>query len=143
MPVFGQTGTPAASLTGTETLSVLQGDALKDTTTQAIADLAATEVATISTATHNLVAADVGKYNRTTYAGAAAVTVQTNAAEAIAVGSEVHFRAVGGALTLTPASGVTLNAPAGGTLVVPQHGTVTLKKVATNEWDVIGVTEAP
>jgi len=99
-------------------------------------------VAAITAAAHNLVAADMGKYNRTTYAGAAAVTVQTNAAEAIPVDAEVHFRAVGGALTLTPASGVTLNAPAGGTVVVPQHGTVTLKKVATNEWDVIGVTEA-
>jgi hypothetical protein len=97
-------------------------------------------VANIPDQAHSLIADNVGSYLRTTYAGASTLTVQTNATEAIAVSSEVHVRAAGGELTLVEASGVTLNPPAGGTLVVPIDGAITLKKVGTDEWDVIGVT---
>ena len=98
-------------------------------------------VSAIATATHTIDDTDVGKYLRTTFSGVSTLTVPTNATEAIDIGREVHARAVGGALTLAAASGVTLNAPAGGTLVVPQRGAVTMKKVATDEWDVLGATE--
>lgn len=97
-------------------------------------------VATISTSTHSLVAADAGKYNRVTYGGAAAVTVQTQASAAMPTDAEIHLRAVGGALTVTAASGVTVNPPAGGTSVIPIGGTATLKWVGGNEWDLFGVT---
>jgi hypothetical protein len=59
-------------------------------------------------------------------------------------GSEFHLRnaAASGDLTITPAGGVTINPPKGGTLVLEPGDTVTLKKVATDEWDLFGSVEA-
>ena len=57
--------------------------------------------------------------------------------------TEIHVRrAAAGDLTLIPGSGVSLNAPSGGTLVLTNNMTVTLKRVASNVWDVIGQTVA-
>lgn len=144
---------PAGTLTSDDLFALLQAGAEPDTFVNVVATLgelaaflalasSVPPVATIATAAHNLVAADVGRYNRTTYAGAAAVTVQPDATEAMPDNAEIHLRAVGGALTITEGAGVTVNEPAGGTLVVPVGGTVTLKRVAADAWDLIGVTEA-
>lgn len=62
-------------------------------------------------------------------------------AETYKIGHEYHARNVGsGTLTLSPIAGFTLNAPADGSLVVPPDGTVTVKIVAADEADVMGVT---
>lgn len=82
-----------------------------------------------------------GNYTRFTNSGAKAYTFDDS--ETYTAGAEYHGRNVGaGDLTLTEAGGMTLNAPAGGTLVVPQGGTFTVKIVAADEADVIGVTVA-
>ncbi len=82
---------------------------------------------------------DAGRYIRFTSGSAKAATFGTGVN---VVGQEFHIRNVGANnLTLTPSS-TTLNAPAGGTLIVPPGGTVTVKQVASTEFDVFGTTTA-
>lgn len=96
----------------------------------------------VATATsRTLTLTDAWNYVRPGTTGAVTLTVPTNASVAFDVGTEITIRALGN-ITLSAASGVTLNAPSGGTLSMTARMTVTLKKVATNEWDVIGQTVA-
>lgn len=82
-------------------------------------------------------------YIRMTNSSAATITVPANSAQAIPIGAEITLRRAANAnLTVVAASGVTVNPPAGGTLVMTQNMTATLKKVAINEWDLIGQTVA-
>lgn len=96
-----------------------------------------------ATTSKTLALADLQNYVRSTNAAASTLTVPTNAAVAFAIGSEIHVRRVGAAaLVITPSGGVTVNAPAGGALSLETGMTVTLKKVGTNEWDLLGQTVA-
>lgn len=100
-------------------------------------------VVTESTTSRTLGLPDAGCYIRHTNSGASTVTVTPQADVTWLADTEIHIRRAGGAnLTLTPGGGVTLNAPSGGTLVLTNAMTVTLKRVALNEWDVIGQTVA-
>lgn len=95
-------------------------------------------------ATYTVDADDVGNYIRLTSASAKTITVQDEATQPLPDDGEWHFRNVGsGDATFSPDGGVTLNAPAGGSLIVPPGGTVTLKRVAEDEFDLLGQTEAP
>lgn len=87
---------------------------------------------------------DQGCYVRMTGTGAKTVTVRPDATHAMPANGEWHIRnaAASGDVTLTEGMGVTLNPPAGGTLVVEPGMTVTLKRVAADEFDVIGLTVA-
>lgn len=92
-------------------------------------------------ANRDIAAADAGNYIRMTRATAKTATFRPNSTHQLPPNAEFHFRCTGaGNLTLTPGSGVTLNAPAGGTLVLGTGMTVTVKKVGTDEYDVIGQT---
>ena len=82
---------------------------------------------------------DAWNYLRPGTTGAVTLTVPAHAPVAFEVGTEITIRALGN-ITLAAASGVTINAPSGGTLSMTARMTVTLKKVGTNEWDVIGQT---
>lgn len=98
--------------------------------------------AVIGTATTRALAlADAWNYVRPGTTSAITLTVPTNASVAFEIGTEITVRALGN-VTLAAASGVTLNAPSGGTLSMTARMTVTLKKVATDVWDVIGQTVA-
>lgn len=98
-------------------------------------------VTTISGSSHNLLASEAGLYLRFTNSGAKSVTVQPDATEPMPANGEWHIRNAGATdLTLIEGSGVTLNPPAGGTLSVPEGGTVTLKRVAADEFDILGQT---
>lgn len=90
---------------------------------------------------YGLAAADVGKYIRLTDDAAKTINVRPNSTEALPANGEWHFRnADTGDATFDEGSGVTVNPPADGTLVVPPGGTVSLKRVATDTFDLIGVT---
>ncbi len=91
-------------------------------------------------ASRTLTLVDAGAYLRTT--AATTITVPTNATAAFVVGTEITIRAAqaSGNTTIAAASGVTLIAPAEGTLTLGPRMTVTLKKVGTDTWDVIGQT---
>lgn len=98
-------------------------------------------VATVTGTAYDLLADDNSKYIRFTNAAAKTVTVRPDATEALPANGEWHIRNVGAAdLTIAEGSGVTVNEPAGGTLIIPQGGTATLKRVAVNEFDLMGVT---
>lgn len=98
--------------------------------------------AVVTTATSRTLAlTDAWNYVRPGTTSAITLTVPTNASVAFPVGTEITVRALGN-ITLAAATGVTLHAPSGGTLSMTARMTVTLKKVGTNEWDVIGQTVA-
>jgi len=91
--------------------------------------------------TRTLALTDAWNYVRPGTTSAITLTVPANASVAFEIGTEITIRALG-TVTLAAASGVTLNAPSGGTLSMTARMTVTLKKVATDVWDVIGQTVA-
>lgn len=98
-------------------------------------------VATVSGTSHDITAAEVGSYLRFTSSSAKTCTFRPESTEALPADGEWHVRNAGaGDLTLTPGSGVTLNAPYSGTLVIPPQGTATVKRVAADVFDVMGVT---
>ena len=98
-------------------------------------------VVTDSTTSRTVGTADSNTYLRFTSTSAVTVTIPPQSSVTWAADTEIHIRrAAAGNLTLTPGSGVTLNAPSGGTLVMTDAMSVTLKRVAENQWDVIGQT---
>lgn len=93
---------------------------------------------------YNVDAEDWNDYRRMTDTSAKTVTVRPNATHAIPANYQQHFRNSGdGDLTFVEGSGVTINAPYLGSLVVPPSGAVTLKWVATDEYDLVGETLEP
>jgi hypothetical protein len=98
-------------------------------------------VVTESTTNLDATGANAGNYTR--FTNSSAKTYTFDDAETFTAGDEYHGRnANTGNLTITPAGTMTINAPAGGTLVVPPSGTFTVKIVAADEADLIGVTVA-
>ena len=96
-------------------------------------------VVTDSTTSRTVGTADSNTYLRFTSTSAVTVTIPPQSSVTWAADTEIHIRrAAAGNLTLTPGSGVTLNAPSGGTLVMTNAMSVTLKRVGSDEWDVIG-----
>jgi hypothetical protein len=86
--------------------------------------------------------ADSNRYIRCTNAGGCVVTIPPNAAVAFPLATELNFRQAGdGGLVFVEGDGVTIN-PLGDfpTETDIKGATVTLKKVATNEWDFISLT---
>lgn len=139
---FGVSYPAAAALTGTETLSIVQGGVMVDTTTQAIAALGSSAAPPSVTYTVSTTAVlnDAGKFVRMNVAGANTFTVPPNSSVAFPVDTEIQVRQVGaGATTIVAGSGVTLTKPASQTLVLKeQYSVVTLKKDATDTWAVFG-----
>ena len=100
-------------------------------------------VTTIAAADTDLLASHAGQYLRFTNAAAKTLTVQPDATEPLTADIEFHIRNAGTAdLTIIEDTGVTINPPNGGSLVVPTGGTVTLKRVAEDEFDLLGQTVA-
>jgi hypothetical protein len=97
-------------------------------------------VATLSGTTHTLRHDQIGSYYRCTNVSGCDVTVPLNTTVALPIGTEFHFRqCAAGDVTMVAAGGVTINAKSGSTLSTAEQGSViTIKKVATNEWDLFG-----
>jgi len=94
------------------------------------------KVQTDATTTRTLGLGDEASYIRFTNAGAITVTVPTNAATAFPIGTQVHLRqAAAGQITVSGTP--TINAP-DTAKTRKQHASVTLIKVATDEWDLMG-----
>lgn len=99
-------------------------------------------VKTTTSNAYSLLINDAGFYHRLNFSGVTAVgvTIPANSAEAIPIGSEYMFIRTGSntSIVFVPAGGVTLNSDGGKTRVQYQWQTVVCKKVATDEWDLIG-----
>lgn len=105
------------------------------------ATAAPSEVFEVTGTTRTLGLTDAGKYLRWTNSSSKTVTVAPQADVAWPSSTEVHMRnAAASDLTIAAGVGVTVNLPSGGTLAIPNGGTVTLKRAASNIWDVIGQT---
>jgi hypothetical protein len=100
------------------------------------------DIVTVGGTTDTLALTDRDRYIRYTSGSAVTVTVPANATVAFPVGTEIHLRQAGaGQVTVAAAGGVTINTSE--TLLLrTQHATVTLIKVGTNEWDIMGELEA-
>lgn len=99
---------------------------------------AITALRTVVGTADTLVITDAGKYVRCTSALATAVTVPPNSAVAFSVGQQITIAQAGaGQVTVTAGVGVTINTPE--TLLTrKQFSAVTVIKVATDEWDLVG-----
>jgi hypothetical protein len=107
-----------------------------------IATLSAATTVTESTTARTLALSDAGKNIRTTNGGATNITVPLNSSVAFAIDDVIYIRQAGaGQVTVVATGGVTINAPFDGSLVLSGQGaSVALKKVGTNEWDLMGQT---
>lgn len=95
-------------------------------------------VVTVTGNSYTLSETDIGNYVRLTNASSCDVTLPTALGHAF---EEIHVRGVNAGTYTVVSPGVTVNLPSGGTAVIQsQGGTVTLKRVALNEWDMIGLT---
>lgn len=98
-------------------------------------------VATEAGTAADLLTADAGKYIRWTSGSPKTLTVEPESTNPQSADSEWHIRNAGaGDLTIAEGSGVTVNVPAGGTLVLEEGMTVTIKRVAADEYDLLGQT---
>ena len=82
---------------------------------------------------------DSGAYVRTTSGSAVTITVPANSSVAFPTGTEiVVFQAGAGQVTFAAAGGVTINSKDSNLKITGQYSSATLKKIATDEWDMIG-----
>lgn len=104
---------------------------------QAVAAARST-ITTDATTAYSVLAADENVYRRFTSGSGITVTVDLNATEAIDIGAAFHFNQAGaGQITVAGAVGVTVNSAS--TLTSrTQYSGITLIKVGTDEWDLIG-----
>lgn len=112
---------------------------------QELSSFANSSGATVQTesADYTLAPEDAGNFIRLTNGSTKNITVDPESTTPLPENAEWHFRNVGnGDATFVEGVGVTINPPNGGTLDVPQGGTVTLKRVAEDEFDLLGQTVA-
>ena len=114
-------------------------------TSPAISDAKLTQTINSQTGTtYTLVLADHGKYITASNASAITVSIPTNASVAIPVGASIDLIQIGaGQVTVQAAnSGTTTVYSTGATAAAPktrvQYSAMTLKKIATDTWHVIG-----
>jgi hypothetical protein len=102
--------------------------------------LASLNVITDATTARTLSAGDLNSYIRMTSSSANTVTAPSDTtAPSVAVGYQFHIRNAGsGTTTIVADTGVTINKPS--TLVLAAAGAVTLIKVASNTYDLMGLT---
>lgn len=94
-----------------------------------------------NTTDYALSSTDAGKYIRVGSAEAVEISIAPDATTVQPANAEWHFRALGN-VEFVPDEGVTVNAPFGGTLSMQAGMSATLKRVAADEFDLVGQTVA-
>lgn len=93
--------------------------------------------------TYTIVLSDAQKLVTLTNASAITVTVPLNSTSAFEIGDQVNLLQLGaGQVTVSPAGGVTIRSEGSRTKIRAQYGLVTLVKIGTDEWVLIGNTAA-
>jgi hypothetical protein len=96
-------------------------------------------IASQSANTKTLALTDNGSYVRCSNSTTMTVTIPANATVAFPTGAEMVFFQVGaGNVQFAKAAGVTVNSKDGALFLTGQYSAATLKKIATNTWDLIG-----
>jgi hypothetical protein len=91
------------------------------------------------TASYTLVLGDKDKVIEMNVASANTLTIPTNASVAFPIGTEISIMQYGsGQTTIAQPGGVTIRSKAGYLKIADQYTGVTLVKVATNEWYLVG-----
>ena len=130
-PIGGST--PAA---GTFTTLAATGDTTLDGTAVAKQGM---PIITEAGTTKTFALTDIGAYVRTTSGSAVTITVPPNSSVAFPTGTEVVvFQAGAGQVTFAAGAGVTVNSKDSNLKLTGQYSSGTLKKVATDEWDLVG-----
>lgn len=130
-PIGGTT--PAA---GTFTTLAATGDTTLDGTAIAKQGM---PIVTEAGTTKTFALTDIGSYVRTTSGSAVTITVPANSSVAFPTGTEiVVFQAGAGQVTFSAAGGVTINSKDSNLKITGQYSSATLKKIGTDEWDMIG-----
>ena len=100
----------------------------------------AVEIVTESGTSRTLQLSDAYKYIRTTNGSAVTITVPPNSSVAFETGTQIDlFQDGAGQVTFAEGSGVTINSFLG-LKIANQYQAVSLIKVNTNEWDLVGAT---
>ncbi len=132
----------ASSLAGTETVALVQGGATVKTTAQAIANLAPVAGMTVAqsgSTNYPLVLADNGTYIQFTSGSAVTVVIPTNLSVAFPIGATILIEQNGGGtVTIIATGGVNLNSPGGLVDTNTQYAVVSLVKVASDTWTLMG-----
>lgn len=103
-----------------------------------LAEIGAQVVTTESTTSRTLALTDANDYIRCTNASATTITVPANASVAFPIGTQIDvFQAGAGQVSFVAAGGVTIN-KSEGLKIAAQYKAATLKKVDTDEWDLLG-----
>jgi hypothetical protein len=131
-------------VTGTQMTIVLEDATVFGPFTLPQAPFRPSVTGTIATATYAPVLGDANSYKRCTNATACLVTLPANASVAFAVDSELTFRQAGaGQVEIVGAAGVTVNGVTGfDNKSAAQGAVITVKKVGTNSWDILGLLAA-
>lgn len=91
------------------------------------------------TASRDLALSDANNYLRVTTGGTINITVPLNSSVAFDIGTEIAIiQATSGTASLLATGGVTINSLDSALSIDGQYAAVALKKVATDEWDLVG-----
>jgi hypothetical protein len=95
------------------------------------------------TGDYTLVLADKGKVLRINSATNRTVTIPLNSSVAFPIDTEIALLRYGtGTVSISPTAGVTLQSADGERKIKNQYGSVALKKIAEDEWVLVGSLEA-
>lgn len=139
--VGGAGGAPSRLPIGSEGQVPVVRDGLLTYEAQAGGAVPYAPVIVDASTTRVLSLSDAGNYFRFISTLSVSCTVPAQSSVTWAAYTEIHIRRAGvGILTITGAPGVTVNPPGGGTLTLTAGMSITLKRVASDEWDLIGQT---
>ena len=118
------------------------GVASLDTATKVTAAQASADVSTTSSTALTLSTTYAGKLLKCTNSSACTITIPSNTTASLPVDTEIEIVRYGaGEVTISPASGVTLYSKDNARSIASRYGAVSLKKMGTNEWWMVGDLE--
>ena len=114
-----------------------------DTATKVTAAQTSADVMTASGTALTLTTSYAGKLVKCTRSsGTCTITIPSNTTASLPVDTEIEIVRYGaGEVTISPASGVTLYSKDSARSIASQYGAVSLKKMGTNEWWMVGDLE--
>lgn len=111
----------------------------QQTSAYIIAPLYAQRPIVTQTGSNTFALTDGNTWQKCTSAGAMTLTVPTNASVAFPVGTEIDVYQQGaGQVSIAAAGGVTINSAFGNLKIAAQYTGASLKKTATNTWELVG-----